>query len=55
MSYCTAERCAAQTQVRDLEQRLLEAKRETREVMQRLQEELERAMARLVAIGDCGD
>jgi Skp family chaperone for outer membrane proteins len=55
MSYCTVERCAAQTRVRDLQQRLTEAKRERRAELERLQEELEQAMARLVAAGDCGD
>jgi hypothetical protein len=55
MSYCTAERYAAQTRVRDLERQLMEAKRERREETQRLLEELERAMVRLVAVGDCGD
>jgi hypothetical protein len=55
MSYCTAERCAAQTRVRDLQQRLREVKQESREELQRLQEELAQALSQLVAVGDCGD
>jgi hypothetical protein len=53
MSYCTARRQAAQAKVRELEERLREAKPE--EAKHLFREELEQAIAELVTAGDCGD
>jgi hypothetical protein len=57
MSYCTARRQAAQARVRSLEERLKEHEKDTSNshAMQQLQDELEKAVAELVTIGDCGD
>jgi hypothetical protein len=53
MSYCTARRQAAQAKVRELEEKLREAKADDRK--QPLREALEQAIAELVGIGDCAD
>ena len=57
MSYCTARRQAAQARVRTLEERLKEQEKESSDTpaTQQLRKELERAVAELVMIGDCGD
>jgi hypothetical protein len=53
MSYCTVRRQAAQAKVRELEERLREAKPE--EAKHLFREALERALAELVTVGDCSD
>jgi hypothetical protein len=57
MSYCTVRRQAAQQRVRHLEERLKEQEERDRQgsTIAQLRAELERAMAELVTIGDCGD
>jgi hypothetical protein len=55
MSYCTARRRELEARARRLEERLHEqARDESGEAAKRLREELEQAVAELVAIGDCG-
>jgi F0F1-type ATP synthase epsilon subunit len=55
MSYCTARRQAAQQRVRELEERLKHQEERDHPARERLREELARAVAELVTIGDCGD
>ena len=57
MSYCTVRRQAAQQRVRHLEERLKDQEKRERDspAHERLREELARAVAELVTLGDCGD
>jgi hypothetical protein len=57
MSYCTVRRQAVQQRVRHLEERLKEQEECERDspASARLREELARAMAALVTLGECGD
>jgi uncharacterized protein involved in exopolysaccharide biosynthesis len=57
MSYCTARRQAAQARVRNLEERLKEQEKDISNTpaIQQLRQELEQAVAEMVASGDCGD
>jgi hypothetical protein len=57
MSYCTVRRLAVQQRVSHLEERLKEQEERERDspATAQLREELARAVATLVTLGDCGD